>query len=108
MVFFVRMVTCNSDKVFLKPMTMKQYIEYVNEKIRTEIPRDLEIGERRYRRVKSDFANYIDDETYLSDMENVENYIKGVLTFEFYPIPANNYKSKSVWINTKNLEKYRI
>jgi hypothetical protein len=98
--FFVRMIDewCGGrDRIFLKPMTISEYITYVNKIIC---------------KLKKECDELIDRSVYMSDTseETVEEFVirwvKRTMTFEFYPIPCDGYQAKNCWINTKNLEKY--
>lgn len=91
--FFVREVVENSDKIFLKPMTLKEYILYVNKKSRERV---------------SLVMNNIEMWRDAWGEEETMKCVNKLMTFEYYPIPCENYKSRNVWINTTNLEKYRI
>ena len=91
--FFVREVKGKSDKIFLKPMTLKEYLLYVNNKMRENA---------------SHILNNAEMWRDLWGEEELIKFINRLMTFEYYPIPCENYKNKNVWIKAKNLEKYRI
>lgn len=91
--FFVREVVENSDKILLKPMTLKEYVLYANKK-----------SKERVSLVMNNVEKWRDA---FGEKETIK-FVNKLMTFEYYPIPCENYKSKNVWINTTNLEKYRI
>ena len=100
--FFVRMIDeqCGGrDRIFLKPMTISEYITYVNKAIH---------------KLKKECDELIDRSAYFSDTseetveEFVARWVKRTMTFEFYPIPCDGYQTKNCWISTKNLKKYHI
>jgi hypothetical protein len=91
--FFVREVKKNSDKIFLKPMTLKEYVLYVNNKMKERVSLAM---------------NYVEHWRDIVDEEQIIKYVNRMMTFEYYPVPCENYKGKNVWINAMNLEKYRI
>lgn len=99
--YFVRMIDlygngCKRDRIFLKPMTIQEYIIFVNMKIKA-IKRECENTLETY----GEFLNTDKGDVY-------KKYIQNDLTFAFYPVPANGYLVKNYWIDTKNLKKYVI
>jgi hypothetical protein len=99
--YFVRMVDlygngCKRDRIFLKPMTIQEYVIFVNMKIKA-IKRNCESTLEIY----AEFLNTANSGIY-------REHIQNDLTFAFYPVPASGYIVKNYWIDTKNLKKYVI
>lgn len=104
--FLVREVNgyTNRDMVLLKPMTLKEYITYVNEKIieKVENAKHCQNTAEQFKQLERNFQFTLLGKSALA-----------YLTFQYYPIPINeNYKGNNRWISyknfNKNLDKYKI
>lgn len=91
--FFVREVAENSDRIFLKPMTLKEYLLYVNNEMKKKVALSV---------------NYVENWRDVFDDERIIQCVNKMMTFEYYPVPCENYKSTgNVWIKTKTCQNIR-